>query len=72
MWKPTEVLVDTRWTQDLFELIWYGNASRTGEVAVLSGSGARMGVFNRFSIGGLQNETHTGLSLAHSKCSRLV
>ena len=51
----SEVLLDTRWTQDLFELIWYGNDSQTGEVALLRGSGARMGVFNRFSIGGLQN-----------------
>lgn len=60
----SEVLVDTRWTQDLFELIWYGNASQTGEVAVLSGSGARMGVFNRFSIGGLQNETKQRFELS--------
>ena len=37
---------------------------KTGEVAVLSGSGARMGVFNRFSIGGLQNETKQRFELS--------
>ena len=53
----SEVIVDTRWTSDLFELIWYGNAGHTGRVDVLSGSGARVGAFNRLSIGGYNHDT---------------
>ena len=53
----SEVIVDTRWTSDLFELVWYGNAGHTGRVDNLSGTGARAGVFNRLSLGGYNNDT---------------
>ena len=32
----SEAILDTRWTSDLFELVWYGNASSTGDVNILS------------------------------------
>ncbi len=66
----SEAIVDGRWTTDLFELAWFGNASSTGELNVLSGSGVRAGVFNRFSIGGYKNDTRQRLEL--SLVQRLV
>lgn len=53
----SEVIVDSRWTPDLFELFWYGNAGMTGEVANFSGTGVRAGVFNRLSLGGYNHDT---------------
>lgn len=66
----SEAIVDGRWTTDFFELAWYGNASSTGEVNVLSGSGVRAGVFNRFSIGGYKNDTRQRIEI--SLVQRLV
>ncbi len=60
----SEVILDSRWTTDLFELVWIGNASSTGDVNVLSGSGARVGVFNRFSLGGIRNKTKQRLEFS--------
>ena len=47
----SEALYDVRWTSDMFELLWYGNGGHTGRVDVLSGTGVRAGVFNRFGLG---------------------
>ena len=60
----SEVIVDSRWTSDLFELFWYGNASSTGEVNSLSGTGVRIGAFNRFSLGVLNQETEQRMELS--------
>ena len=60
----SEVIVDSRWTSDLFELFWYGNASSTGEVNSLSGTGVRIGAFNRFSLGLLNQETEQRMELS--------
>ena len=60
----SETIVDTRWTKDLFELVWYGNASSVGETNILSGTGARVGVFNRFSLGGVKNDTKQRIELS--------
>ena len=47
----SEILYDSRWTSDMFELIFYGNGGHTGRVDVLSGTGMRMAEFNRFGLG---------------------
>ena len=60
----SETIVDARWTTDLFELIWYGNASSTGDINVLSGTGARVGAFNRFSLGGIRNDTKQRIEIS--------
>ena len=53
----SEMLVDTRWTSDAFELMWYGNGGHTGRVDILSGTGMRAALFNRFSLGAHNNFT---------------
>lgn len=60
----SEAIVDTRWTTDLFELVWFGNAASTGELNILSGSGARAGIFNRFNLGGYNHQTGQRLELS--------
>ncbi|MBM72599.1 MAG: hypothetical protein CL847_07440 [Crocinitomicaceae bacterium] len=60
----SEVIVDSRWTKDLFQLIWYGNANLVGDVNVISGSGARVGLFNRLSLGGIKNDTKQRIELS--------
>ena len=47
----SELLYDSRWTSDMFELIFYGNGGHTGRVDVLSGTGMRMAEYNRFGLG---------------------
>ena len=60
----SEVLYDTRWTSDMFELIFYGNGGHTGRVDVLSGTGMRMAEFNRFGIGVENTKTRQRLELS--------
>jgi len=60
----SEVLYDTRWTSDMFELIFYGNGGHTGRVDVLSGTGIRMAEFNRFGIGVENTKTRQRLELS--------
>jgi hypothetical protein len=60
----SELIVDTRWTSDLFELVWYGNANSTGTVNYLSGSGARVGAFNRFSLGAQRFDTNQRIEIS--------
>ncbi len=52
----SEAIYDVRWTDDMFELLWYGNGGHTGRVDVFSGTGVRAGVFNRFALG-VENST---------------
>tara|TARA_B110000444_G_scaffold256787_1_gene293876 strand:- start:4883 stop:6151 length:1269 start_codon:yes stop_codon:yes gene_type:complete len=66
----SELLVDTRWTSDAFELLWYGNGGHTGRIDILSGTGARASLFNRFSIGAHNN--FTGQRLEISLIERLA
>jgi hypothetical protein len=66
----SELLVDTRWTSDAFELLWYGNGGHTGRIDVLSGTGVRASLFNRFSLGAHNN--FTGQRLEISLIQRLA
>ena len=66
----SELLVDTRWTSDAFELLWYGNGGHTGRIDVLSGTGVRAALFNRFSLGAHNN--FTGQRLEISLIQRLA
>ncbi|MGB1480121.1 MAG: hypothetical protein ACPG66_01980 [Flavobacteriales bacterium] len=60
----SEVLVSTLWRRDLFELAFLGNAGHTGRVDVFSGTGMRVGAFNRLSLGMEHVETRQRLELS--------
>ena len=60
----SEMLYDSRWTSDMFELIFYGNGGHTGRVDVLSGTGMRMAEYNRFGLGFENTKTRQRLEVS--------
>ena len=60
----SEILYDSRWTSDMFELIFYGNGGHTGRVDVLSGTGMRMAEYNRFGLGFENTKTRQRLEVS--------
>ena len=47
----SDVLISTLWRRDLVELAFIGNAPFLGEQHFWSGTGMRIGAFNRISVG---------------------
>ena len=59
----SEVLVSSLWRRELLDLVFMGNAGHTGRVDPLTGTGIRVGVFNRFSLGVEHLETRQRFEL---------
>ena len=60
----SEFLVSSLWRRDVLELAFVGNAGHTGRVDVLSGTGIRVGAFNRLSLGMEHAETRQRIELS--------
>lgn len=60
----SDVLVSTLWRRDLMELTFLGNAASLGEQHYLTGTGMRIGVFNRISFGAEHAETRQRIELS--------
>ena len=60
----SEVLASALWRRDVVELAFLGNAGHTGRVDVLSGTGMRVGAFNRISLGMEHADTRQRLELS--------
>ena len=60
----SELLVSTLWRRDLLELAFVGNAHSLGDQQVFSGTGMRMGAFNRLSFGIEHSETRQRFELS--------
>ncbi len=56
----SELLVSTLWRRELFDLVFLGNA---GRIDPLTGTGVRLGVFNRLSLGLENIETRQRIEL---------
>ena len=60
----SELLVSTAWRKEILELVFDGNANHTGRPDIFSGTGIRMGAFNRFSIGAENAQTRQRMELS--------
>ena len=60
----SDVLISTLWRRDLVELAFIGNAPSLGEQHVWSGTGMRIGAFNRISFGVEHAETRQRIELS--------
>ena len=60
----SDVLISTLWRRDLMELTFIGNAPSLGEQHFWSGTGMRIGAFNRISVGVEHAETRQRIELS--------
>ena len=60
----SDVLIRTMWRRDLMELAFIGNASSLGEQHFWTGTGMRIGAFNRISVGVEHAETRQRIELS--------
>jgi len=60
----SEVLVSALWRRELLELAFIGNAGHTGRIDILSGTGMRLGAFNRMSLGMEHAQTRQRIELS--------
>lgn len=60
----SDVLISTMWRRDLMELAFIGNASSLGEQHFWTGTGMRIGAFNRISVGVEHAETRQRIELS--------
>lgn len=60
----SDVLISTLWRRDLLELAFVGNAPSLGEQHFWTGTGMRVGAFNRLSVGVEHAETRQRLELS--------
>ncbi len=60
----SEVLVSSAWRKEILELVFDGNANHTGRQDVFSGTGIRMGVFNRVSLGAENTKSRQRMELS--------
>lgn len=60
----SEVLVSSAWRKEILELVFDGNANHTGRPDIFSGTGIRMGAFNRVSLGAENAKTRQRIELS--------
>ena len=60
----SDILTRAQWRQDLFALTFLGNAPFLGRQMALSGTGVRLGAFNRVSVGLEQAKTRQRIELS--------
>lgn len=60
----SDVLISTMWRRNLMELAFIGNASSLGEQHFWTGTGMRIGAFNRISVGVEHAETRQRIELS--------
>ena len=60
----SDILTRAQWRQDLFALTFIGNAPSVGRQMALSGTGVRLGAFNRVSVGLEQAKSRQRIELS--------